>query len=68
MTDTPVPPWLMHPEIEPGSIGWRMGYGEDYITKFDSFYRSRNAADKAVYCSSHPEPSPWAGFYQRRAT
>ncbi len=25
------PPWLAHREIERYSIGWRMGYGEDYI-------------------------------------
>ena len=26
------PPWLAHREIERYSIGWRMGYGEDYRT------------------------------------
>ncbi len=25
------PPWLAHRDIERYSIGWRMGYGEDYI-------------------------------------
>ena len=28
------PPWLAHREIERYSIGWRMGYGEDYIDRF----------------------------------
>ena len=28
------PPWLAHREIERYSIGWRMGYGEDYICRF----------------------------------
>ena len=28
------PPWLAHREIERYSIGWRMGYGEDYIYRF----------------------------------
>ena len=28
------PPWLAHREIERYSIGWRMGYGEDYIMRF----------------------------------
>ncbi|MCB6197076.1 hypothetical protein L0P51_06870 [Acetatifactor sp. DFI.5.50] len=27
------PPWLAHREIERYSIGWRMGYGEDYIDR-----------------------------------
>ena len=28
------PLWLAHREIERYSIGWRMGYGEDYIYRF----------------------------------
>ena len=28
------PPWLAHREIERYSIGWRMGYGVDYIDRF----------------------------------
>ena len=28
------PPWLAHREIERYSIGWRMGYGENYIVRF----------------------------------
>lgn len=31
------PPWLAHREIERYSIGWRMGYGEDYIDRFDDW-------------------------------
>lgn len=27
------PPWLVCPEIERYSIGWRMGYGEDYADR-----------------------------------
>jgi len=32
----PSPPWLKHPEILIGSMGWRMGIGEQYL--FDVFY------------------------------
>jgi len=28
------PPWLAHREIERYSIGWRMGYGDDYMYRF----------------------------------
>ncbi len=28
------PPWLIYPNISRYSIGWRMGYGEDYICTF----------------------------------
>lgn len=31
------PPWLAHREIERYSIGWRMGYGEDYIYRFGAW-------------------------------
>jgi hypothetical protein len=31
------PPWMAFPEIERYSIGWRMGYGEDYIDRFDDW-------------------------------
>ena len=32
----PLPPWLQYPQILIGSIGWRMGPGEDYL--HDVFY------------------------------
>ncbi len=28
----PAPEWLVYPELSMGSLGWRMGYGEDYLT------------------------------------
>jgi hypothetical protein len=27
LKDPLLPPWLKFPDIPPGSIGWRMGYG-----------------------------------------
>ena len=38
------PPWLAHREIERYSIGWRMGYGEDYIDRFGDRRSGRNTA------------------------
>lgn len=32
----PLPPWMQYPQILIGSIGWRMGAGEDYL--HDVFY------------------------------
>lgn len=29
--DEPLPSWLQYPQILIGSIGWRMGGGEDYL-------------------------------------
>lgn len=34
------PPWLAYREIERYSIGWRMGYGEDYICRFNDWLNS----------------------------
>jgi predicted NAD-dependent protein-ADP-ribosyltransferase YbiA (DUF1768 family) len=40
-----LPPWMRHPEIPQGSIGWRMGYGEAYWC--DEWYPWLNALDAA---------------------
>ena len=48
------PPWLAHREIERYSIGWRMGYGEDYIDRFGDWLdtlspEERTAGDRAMF-------------------
>lgn len=44
--DNPMPPhWMMCPHIGPGSLGWRMGFGEVYAEKQYIWYR--NLAEKA---------------------
>lgn len=59
------PPWLKHPEISAGSIGWRMGYGEDYMDQFDRWFATLGSGDRDEYRIHYPEPDGWYGFYAR---
>ena len=45
------PPWLVYPEIERYSIGWRMGYGENYIYKFWNWLDTLTSDELAEYRS-----------------
>ncbi|WP_160672422.1 NADAR family protein [Clostridium sp. C8-1-8] len=63
--DNPMAPlWIMYPNISRYSIGWRMGYGEDYAYKFISWYESLNNVDKTKYQKMFPEPKGWEGWYE----
>ena len=72
MTDELVSPWLEYPHIGLGSIGWRMGDGEDYWMQFDNWYGGLSGDQKAAYRTRYPEPTevaqglPWTGFYDRK--
>ncbi|MDB5431526.1 MAG: hypothetical protein JWP35_2642 [Caulobacter sp.] len=57
------PPWITNPDIERGSIGWRMGAGEE---TYNAFYRAFSVltdADATAFARVYPEPPEWAGFY-----
>jgi len=56
---------MMHPHIFRGSIGWRMGYGEDYSHKFFDFYRGLTESEQQQYQVMFPEPRLWRGFYNK---
>ena len=66
------PPWIARPDIPFGSIGWRMGSGEDYWFEFDGWYRALSPGQKSEFKAKYPEPSeveqglPWTGFYDRK--
>ena len=60
------PPWEAHPEIEAGSIGWRMGYGEEYLLEFHQWFRRKHEDAKLRYAEDHPEPAGWEGFLSSR--
>ena len=47
------PPWLAHREIERYSIGWRMGYGEDYIDRFGDWLDTLSDRKSTRLNSSH---------------
>jgi hypothetical protein len=61
----PVPPWVKYPNIPLGSIGWRMGLGEDYLSKFASLYCAQKRQAQVKVLRKYPEPQGWEGFYHR---
>ena len=58
------PPWKQHPDIPWGSIGWRMGPGEDYWSAWVSWYKSLSLIDRSNYQQQWPESGRWIGFYE----
>jgi hypothetical protein len=61
-----IPPWYAHANIQPGSIGWRMGPGEEYLIEFSQWFARKHDDAKQRYAIEHPEPKGWEGFYARR--
>ena len=55
----PAPKWLVYPEIPLGSIGWRMGYGEEYA--MNTWYFTLDETYKKLF----PEPLNWSRKYQK---
>ena len=62
------PPWLAHREIERYSIGWRMGYGEDYIDRFGHWLDTLSPEERAEYRTLFPEPVTWRGWWDDEDT
>lgn len=60
-----VPPWIKYPNIPLGSIGWRMGAGEDYWFSFRDWWLLQPGAVRLKVKTAHPEPESWSGFYSR---
>lgn len=59
------PPWHAHPDIPLGSLGWRMGEGEEYLISFRDWFGRQTPAERARYAATYPEPPAWHGFYAR---
>jgi len=59
----PQPPWLVYPDIPAGSIGWRMGGGEDAYNEFYQWISRLSDAEAADYAKRYPEPRGWRGKY-----
>ena len=57
------PPWMAFPEIERYSIGWRMGYGEDYIYRFGDWLDTLSPEERTEYRTLFPEPVTWKGWW-----
>ena len=59
------PLWIAYPEIERGSIGWRMGYGESYICEWGPWYNSLSDDEQISYKELFPEPITWKGYWKQ---
>lgn len=59
------PPWLAYPHIEKASIGWRMGYGEDYSFRFFDWLNRLTQGEREEYRRLFPEPITWSGWWER---
>lgn len=58
------PPWIAYPKIERYSIGWRMGYGEDYICRWGSWFDALTEEEQKTYQELFPEPLTWKGYWE----
>jgi hypothetical protein len=63
MSEPMQPVWIAFPRIPWGSIGWRMGAGEDYWHAWAPWFRSLPEAERDAYKSEWPEPDGWKDFY-----
>lgn len=65
--DTPVPPWIKHPEIQRYSIGWRMGYGEKHIVEWDNWANEISKNNLLEYFKKFsPIPIEWLDWVVNR--
>ena len=62
------PPWLAYRDIERYSIGWRMGYGEDYIIRFCTWLETLSPQEQIQYRAMFPEPVTWRGWWEEDDT
>jgi len=58
------PPWIAFPEIPQGSIGWRMGPGEEYLDQFRAWFSVLPRGEQVQFAERYPEPPAWVGFYE----
>ena len=65
LTSPMPPPWLIYPHISRFSIGWRMGYGEDYIDEFRQWFADLQESEQILYAEMFPPPKIWHGYYEK---
>jgi len=60
------PPWLVFPDYEMYSMGFRMGSGEDYNIQFSNWYNFASEKDITDFQRKYPEIEKYAGYYANR--
>lgn len=58
-----VPPWVKYPNLPLGSIGWRMGVGEDYWYKFIGWYKFSRGDIKKKVQDKYKTEGAWEMFH-----
>jgi hypothetical protein len=67
--DAKEPPWSKYPELQRGSIGWRMGHGEDYMDEWNSWFETlTDKMRKEYFDENKPIPEEWIDFVDSRIT
>jgi hypothetical protein len=55
------PPWIAFPSVDLPDMFWRMGIGENYLLKLNT-YMAEYGLEK--YMLKFPEPEGWKSFYK----
>ena len=58
-----LPPWQLHPEYNPLDMFWKMGKGEQELSRFAYYYNSLNSEERRNLESQFPASGKWADFY-----
>ena len=59
----PKPPWIAYPDHDRYDIFWRMGIGEDHVSRLSIYLKNIEESDYVKYKTRFPEPSDWDGWY-----
>lgn len=57
-----IPPWLAFEDLPCGSLGWRMGGGEDYMDTFLEWLYQLSESEVEQYFQENPPPEEWRTF------
>jgi hypothetical protein len=59
------PPWEKYPNLQIGSLGWRMGAGETYLEKFEAWFSRQARPIRLETRTKYPAPIGWEFFWPR---
>ncbi|WP_461451243.1 NADAR family protein [Mucilaginibacter sp.] len=55
------PPWIAFPSVDQADMFWRMGLGENYLLKLNTYMTKYGREE---YVTKFPEPEEWRSFYR----
>ena len=64
-SDTSLPPRLVLPDLPRGSMGWRMGDGEEALMRFSRYFEDLSPEAAQAFMDRHPAPDGWESFFDR---